>query len=208
MVDDRVLLDAGAPLLPHMHKLGIDPCAIEAIFLTHFHGDHTLGLPPFVLYRIFNHATTLTILGPDGIEDRLEALWKVSWGGDWDRVMRAQFKVRYRTARPSGSAAGLRYQSIKLDHGSSGSWGYRLHVDGRILAYSGDTEDTAPLERLVKGADVAIIEATAPGEVFSHMSWEAAGALKKRHPDTRFLFNHVYTGTMRGAVRDLQVIEA
>src|SRR2546421_2898387 len=42
-----LLLDAGAPLLPHMHRLGIDPGAIEAVFLTHFHGDHVLGLPPF-----------------------------------------------------------------------------------------------------------------------------------------------------------------
>jgi len=207
VVDGRLLLDAGAPLLPHMHRLGIDPWAIEAVFLTHFHGDHTLGLPPFVLYRIFNRSRPLTIVGPEGLEERLEALWRVSWGGDWDRVMRAQFKVSYREARQSGSAAGLRYQSVKLDHGTSGSRGYRLHVDGKILAYSGDTEDTAPLERLVKGADVAIVEATGPGEVFSHMSWEAAGALRRRHPDTRFLFNHLYTGTFRGAVKDLQVIE-
>jgi ribonuclease BN (tRNA processing enzyme) len=207
VVDGRVLLDAGAPLLPHMRKLGIDPFAIEVVFLSHFHGDHTLGLPPFVLYRLFNKSRPLTFIGPDGMEDRLEALWKVSWGADWDRVMRPQFKVSYRTARSSGSAAGIRYESVKLDHGSSGSWGYRLHLDGKILAYTGDTEDTAPLDRLVKGADVAIVEATGPGDVFSHMSWEQATALRKRHRGTRFLFNHLYTGTLPGAVKDLQVVQ-
>ena len=56
-------------------------------------------------------------------------------------------------------------------------------------------------------ADVAIIEATGPGDVFSHMSWAAAAALKKRHPGTRFLFNHLYSGTVRGAAKDLQVVE-
>jgi hypothetical protein len=59
----------------------------------------------------------------------------------------------------------------------------------------------------VEGADLAIVEATGPGDVFSHMSWEAATALKKRHPKTRFMFNHLYAGTVPGAVRDLQVIE-
>ena len=206
-VDGRLLLDGGAPLLPHLHRLGIDPGAIEVVFLTHYHGDHTLGLPPFVLDRVFNAHRRLVFVGPDGLEDRLEALWRVAWGPDWDRVMRPQFKVAYRVARPSGTVAGYQYESIKLDHGSSGSTGYRIHVDGKVLAYSGDTEATPPLDVLIEGADVAIVEATGPGDVFSHMSWEAAAALRKRHKSTRFFFNHVYSGTVPGAAKDLQVIE-
>jgi len=202
-----VLLDGGAPLLPHMHRLGLDPGAIEVVFITHFHGDHTLGLPPFVLHRVFVDRRPLTFVGPSGIEDHLEGLWEVSWGPDWKRVMRPQFKVKYVTAKPSGSAARVAYETVRLDHGTMGSNGYRLHVNGKVVAYSGDTEPTAPLDRLVDGADVAIVEATGPGDIFSHMSWEAATGLRKRHPGTRFLFNHLYSGTVTGAVKDLQVID-
>jgi ribonuclease BN (tRNA processing enzyme) len=208
VVDGRVLLDAGAPLLPHMHKVGIDPIDIEVVFLTHFHGDHTLGLPTFVLHRIFvDKPRTITFVGPDGIADRLEALFEVSWGVDWKPVMLPRFKAKYVTARPSGQVAGYRYQTVKLDHGTTGCNGYRIHFGDLVLAYSGDTEPTAPLDRLVDGADVAIVEATGPGDVFSHMSWEAAAALKKRHPKTRFIFNHLYSGSVNGAAKDLQVLE-
>jgi ribonuclease BN (tRNA processing enzyme) len=207
VVDGRVLLDGGAPLLPHMHRLGVDPGAIEVVFLTHFHGDHTLGLPPFVLHRVFVDRRPLTFVGPAGTAEFLERLWEVSWGPDWKRVMKPQFKARYVDAKASGTVAGVRYQTVKLDHGTMGSNGYRIHIDGKVVAYSGDTEPTAPLEKLVDGADVAIVEATGPGDVFSHMSWENAARLRKRHPDTRFLFNHVYSGTTTGAVKDLQVIE-
>ena len=206
-MDGRVLLDGGAPLLPHMHRLGFDPGDIQVVFLTHFHGDHTLGLPPFVLHRVFVDRRPLTFVGPPGVADFLEKLWEGSWGPDWKRVMRPQFKVKYVTARGSGTAVGVRYESVKLDHGTMGSIGYRIHVNGKVVAYSGDTEATAPLDRLVDGADVAIVEATGPGDVFSHTSWEAATKLRKRHPDTRFLFNHLYSGTVTGAVKDLQVIE-
>lgn len=206
-VNGRLLLDGGAPLLPHLSRVGIDPGAIDVVFLTHFHGDHTLGLPTFVLHRVFVNRRRLTFVGPAGLADRLEALWQAAWGPDWAAVMRPQFKVTYKEARPSGTVAGFKYETIRLDHGSGGSNGYRIHVEGKILAYSGDTESTAPLDRLVEGADVAIVEATGPGAVFSHMSWEAAAALKKRHPSTRFLFNHVYAGTVPGAVKDLQVLE-
>jgi ribonuclease BN (tRNA processing enzyme) len=207
VVNGRLLLDGGAPLLPHMHRCGIDPGAIEAVFLTHFHGDHTLGLPPFVLHRVFVDQRPLTIVGPEGVEARMEALFEVSWGQDWQGAMRSRFNVTYQPAEPEGMAAGYKYESIKLDHGTSGSRGYRIHVDSKILAYSGDTEPTAPLDKLVEGADVAIVEATGPGDVFSHMSWEAAGELKARHPTTRFIFNHLYSGTVDGAVADLQVVD-
>jgi ribonuclease BN (tRNA processing enzyme) len=207
VVDGRVLLDGGAPLLPHMHRLGVDPGDIEAVFLTHFHGDHTLGLPPFVLHRVFVDRRPLTFVGPAGTGDFLERLWEVSWGPDWKRVMKPQFKARYVDAKATGAVAGVRYQTVKLDHGTMGSNGYRIHINGKVVAYSGDTEPTAPLDKLVEGADVAIVEATGPGDVFSHMSWENAARLRKRHPDTRFLFNHVYSGTTTGAVKDLQVIE-
>jgi ribonuclease BN (tRNA processing enzyme) len=190
-----------------MHRCGVDPGAIDVVFLTHFHGDHTLGLPPFVLHRVFVDQRPITFVGPDGIEAKMEALFEVSWGQDWQMAMRDRFKVTYQSAQPSGSAAGYRYESIKLDHGTSGSNGYRIWIDDRILAYSGDTEATAPLDELVDGADVAIVEATGPGDVFSHMSWEAAADLKKRHPKTRFLFNHLYSGTVDGAVTDLEVVE-
>src|SRR5438309_972368 len=106
VVDGRLLLDGGAPLLPHMHRCGVDPGAIEAVFLTHFHGDHTLGLPPFVLHRVFVDRRPITFIGPSGVEQHLEKLWEVSWGPDWNRVMRPQFKVKYVTARSSGTVAG------------------------------------------------------------------------------------------------------
>jgi ribonuclease BN (tRNA processing enzyme) len=207
VIDGRVLLDGGAPLLPHMHRLGVDPGNIEVVFLTHFHGDHTLGLPPFVLHRVFVDRRPLTFVGPSGTGEFLERLWEVSWGPDWKRVMKPQFKARYVDAKASGTVAGVRYQTVRLDHGTMGSNGYRIHIDGKVVAYSGDTEPTAPLDKLVEGADVAIVEATGPGDVFSHMSWENAARLRKRHPDTRFLFNHVYSGTTTGAVKDLEVIE-
>jgi len=63
------------------------------------------------------------------------------------------------------------------------------------------------LERLVEGADVAIVEATSPGEPFSHLGWEQARALAARHPGTRFFWVHIFEGTLDGAATDLQVVD-
>jgi ribonuclease BN (tRNA processing enzyme) len=92
-----------------MSRVGVDAGAINAVFLTHFHGDHTLGLPTFILHRIFVDPRPITFIGPAGLEERLEALWEVSWGADWTRVMRPKFKVTYKVAEAKGRAAGYRY---------------------------------------------------------------------------------------------------
>jgi ribonuclease BN (tRNA processing enzyme) len=207
VVDGRLLLDAGAPLLPHMHRLGIDPGAIEVLFLTHFHGDHVLGLPTFMLYRGFRTTGPLAVLGPPGVERRMEQLFELAWGESWPEYREA-IGLTYHEAQPSGEVAGVRYETVKLDHGEMDCRGYRIHLDGRVLAYAGDSAATPPLDELVRGADVAITEATSPGETKVHTSWDQAQALAARHPNTRFLFNHVFAGTTPGAVEDLAVIDA
>jgi ribonuclease BN (tRNA processing enzyme) len=207
VVDGRILLDGGAPLLPHLHRTGIDPCAIDVVFLTHLHGDHLLGLPPFVLYRAFNPSgRPLSIVSPPGGEGTLEELCRLAWGQAWGEH-RDQAQLVYAEAREYGEVAGVPYRTVKLDHGDMDCRGYRLEVGGQVLAYAGDTMATPPLDELVEGADVAITEATAPGQVPSHTSWEQAAALAGKHPRTRFLFNHVYQGDVEGAAHDLEALD-
>jgi ribonuclease BN (tRNA processing enzyme) len=205
VVNGRLLLDGGAPLLPHMHRLGIDPGAIEALFLTHFHGDHVLGLPTFLLYRAFVPSAPLAVVGPD-VEERLERLLFVAWGDEWPEY-RDRAGLTYHEASAAGEVAGVHYETVKLVHGHQDCRGYRLHLDGRILAYAGDTTASPPLDELVRGAAVAITEATGPDGAGGHTSWDEAHALAARHPDTRFLFNHVFAGTTPGAAQDLAVVE-
>lgn len=205
VVDRRLLMDAGAPLLPHLHRLGIDPSGIDALLITHFHGDHILGLPPFLLHRAFVNPRALAILGPPGVAERIEALQDLCWGEDWPEF-KERAQISYHVAERAGEVAGVPYETVRLRHGDRHVTGYRLRLNGKLLAYSGDTEATSELDELVEGADVAVVEATAPGAANSHMSWEQAAELRERHPQTRFLFNHVYAGDLPGGVGDLQVV--
>lgn len=206
VVDGRILLDAGAPLLRHMHRVGIDPHGIEVIFLSHFHGDHVLGLPTYFLYRGLRSDRPLLVVGPPGVNERLEKLCGLVWGEDWAEF-RDRIELRFQEAGPSGEAAGVRYETVRLDHGTQDCRGYRLHLEGRVLAYAGDTTVTPPLDELVDGADVVITEATSPQPSSVHTSWEEAADLAARHPGTRFLFNHVFAGRPPMAVEDLQVLD-
>src|SRR5215510_8676273 len=74
----RVLLDCGASSLIAMKKQGVLPATIEAILVTHLHGDHFAGIPFFILDAQFSkREAPLVIAGPPGLRARLKAAMEV-----------------------------------------------------------------------------------------------------------------------------------
>ena len=52
-----VLLDCGATSLSALKHLRLDPGAVEAVFVSHLHGDHFGGLPFLILDGQFSRRT-------------------------------------------------------------------------------------------------------------------------------------------------------
>lgn len=168
------LIDCGATSLVALKRAGVDLKAIDAILVTHFHGDHFAGLPFFLLDAQFSRRSRpLVIAGPAGIEARLA------------QAMEALFENSSSTARTFDLsiltlAPGQRYdigaiavEAFPVVHGASGGpfHAYRIDAEGRIIAYSGDTEWTETLIPAAQNADLFIAEAyTFDKAVKNHLS--------------------------------------
>ena len=85
------LLDCGATALVAMRRFAIDPGRINAIFLSHLHGDHFAGVLFLLLEQHFiaQRDRPLLIAGPVGTEGRVMAAStcsfqvQPSWRGDF-----------------------------------------------------------------------------------------------------------------------------
>src|SRR5262245_54824193 len=68
-----VLLDCGASTLTSLKRHGLDATAIDAVLLSHLHGDHFAGLPYLFLQYRFDtpRRRPLHIAGPPGTADRV-----------------------------------------------------------------------------------------------------------------------------------------
>jgi ribonuclease Z len=65
--DENILIDCGEGTQRQFRKAGINPCKLTKILITHWHGDHILGIPGLLqTLALNNYSKTLQIYGPRG----------------------------------------------------------------------------------------------------------------------------------------------
>jgi ribonuclease BN (tRNA processing enzyme) len=157
----QLLIDCGASSLVAMRRFGVDPLAIDAVVLSHLHGDHFGGVPFLILDGQFTRRTRpLVVVGPPGVEARVREAMEVFFPGS--SQIERRFDVRYaeladRVTLPVGSVSVTPFGVVH----ASGAPPFALRVagDGKTVAYSGDTEWTESLIDAARGADLFIAEA-------------------------------------------------
>lgn len=74
---ENILMDCGEGTQRQMRIAGIKPAKITRVLLTHWHGDHVLGLPGLMSSMgADNPETKLKIYGPVGTKKYLEHVWQ------------------------------------------------------------------------------------------------------------------------------------
>jgi ribonuclease BN (tRNA processing enzyme) len=156
------LIDCGASSLPALKRLGISRNDIDLILITHFHGDHFAGLPFLLLDAQFSRRSRpLVIAGPQGIEQKLPAVMEALF--EHSSKTKQKFDLAVVTLKPeeTHSFSAVKVTPYPVVHGESGGpfLGYRVEAEGRVIAYSADTEWTETLIPLARDADLFIAEA-------------------------------------------------
>ena len=72
---ETMLFDCGEGTQRQLIYAKISPMKISKIFITHYHGDHILGIPGLLQSMNFRgRETKLTIYGPRGLDNLREAI--------------------------------------------------------------------------------------------------------------------------------------
>jgi ribonuclease BN (tRNA processing enzyme) len=156
------LIDCGASSLPALKRLAIARDDIDLILITHFHGDHFAGLPFLLLDAQFTRRTRpLVIAGPEGIAKRLAQLMEALFQNSSKTQQRFDLSVVALKPLEMRSFGAVDVTPYPVVHGESGGphLAYRVETEGRVIAYSADTEWTETLIPAARDADLFIAEA-------------------------------------------------
>jgi ribonuclease BN (tRNA processing enzyme) len=163
---ETLVFDLGSGAVRGMLQAEIDPFAVDRIFFTHFHPDHTVDAVP-LLFAI-NHGSReqrkrpLRVSGPEPFVEFWASLMKV-WGqwmaGDYATLLselprECPSPIELAGCHLSWAPAEHRHESIA----------YRLDAESGAFVYTGDTEYSEAVVELARDADTLLIECAFPDD--------------------------------------------
>ena len=169
----RLLFDAGRGVPIRLWQLRVPMGTIDALFITHYHSDHTSGIPDVWLTGwlapAFGRRTgPFRVFGPPGAKDLMDGLQK---------AYALDIKIRHEDeGLPLSGVAvethefdqdgvvyekdGVKVIAFTVDHGDviKPAVGYRIEYQGHAAVISGDTRYSENVVKYGTGADVLIHE--------------------------------------------------
>lgn len=153
-----LLLDCGGSSLPAITRT-LDPGRIDAVAVTHLHGDHFGGIPFLLDEQKWNgRRRPIIIGGPPSLEQRVRQV-AAGYGMDLAGLpYELSFVVLGPLERTLGPAM---IGALPVRHSPDAEpHGLRVRMEGKLIAYSGDALWGPELAAVADGADLFICECT------------------------------------------------
>lgn len=191
--DHHLLLDCGNGSVANLLD-AVDPATLDAVIISHLHPDHFVDLYG-LHYALKFHpdgGRVVDVYAPEGAADLFASLLL----GDTADSFRHHLPVTVVAAGQTHDFGPFHVELFDAYHVLE-TVASRVTVDGRVVAYTGDSAMSPALEACAADADLLICDSTwvsrdGPFPEGVHMTGTDAGQLAVRAGVERLLVTHVF----------------
>jgi ribonuclease Z len=191
---ETLLFDCGRGATQRLYQMKMPFEAVDAVFLTHLHSDHIVGLPDLWLTGwIMGRKVPLRVWGPAGTGQMMRHLEEAY---SFDIHMRRDVDERLPPQGVEVQAkdieqgvvyqnGGVKVTAFTVDHGLlKPALGYRIDYAGHSAVLSGDTRYSENLIRFAQGTDLLVHEVLDPeayGTLVNSLTPEQRARIVEHH---------------------------
>ncbi|CAN5880523.1 MBL fold metallo-hydrolase [soil metagenome] len=194
--EETLVFDLGSGAVRGMLHAGLDPFAVDRIFFTHFHPDHTVDVVPLLFAMNYGsdepRTRPLYVAGPEPFEGFWGKILNV-WGEWMEGKYRLDVSELPHECPAPVDLSGCRISWAPAEHRPE-SIAYRLEADGQAFVYTGDTEYSESVVELARDAHTMLIECAFPDEnpVPGHLTPESVARMASEAGVQRVVLTHIY----------------
>ncbi len=157
-----ILFDCGYQIPERLWQYPKTYKNIDAIYLTHLHGDHTMGLPAlFIRFFEEGRKKKLTIFGPKGTKENVMKMCGLAYASI-AKKLKYKIEIKEIKSGQSFSYKKVRFSCAHSFH-SRLNLGIRASLPrGKSFAISGDGDLTEGTKKLFQGTDLLLHEVFSP----------------------------------------------
>jgi len=195
----NLCFDFGRGAVDQLLKIGVHVNQIDAVFISHWHGDHINDLIALLQVTISPPADhglwpvrqkPLKIFGPASTSENIKKIVDII--GENPELKNLEIKELSASERIEIDKTKV--SSFLAKHNLDiKAFCYRLESENKIFAYSGDSVESEGLAKAIANADLAIVEAAWPDEVNpqTHFTGTRAGKFAAENGVKKLVITHI-----------------
>ena len=169
--DQKLMVDVGRGATIRLYQLKVPLSKIDVVLFTHYHSDHTVGMPDLLLTgwlppAFARRTQPMHVIGPPGAKTLMSGLSEAYAGDIKGREQEQHLPVAGVAAEVEEFTqdgvvydhSGVKVTAFTVEHGIKPAVGYRIDYDERSVVLSGDTNFSENLIKHAIGADLMIHE--------------------------------------------------
>ena len=201
IINKEMMFDMPNGSIKKLHKMQIDVNNINKVLISHFHADHSMDIPFFLLEKNLyvnsqNNEETIFV-GPKGLNKHIDSLLNVAYSTiDWNSI---QKNIKYKIIELDDKFNNIELdkyniRSLPVEHSQSElCLGYLIDDGQATVAFTGDSKLCKNIETLVKMSKVCFADMSSEESLATHMGLKDIEYLKNLNKEKQCEVYPVHT---------------
>ena len=210
LIDDKLLVDMGNGITKTIVQEGDRLEDIEAILITHLHGDHFADIPFFMVNRMrMENVKKIKIYCPKDTQRRIKELCGLYFGEDAknhveEKLEKAKIEfVEFENMDRVEVIEGYFVTSYLVSHADCvPSYGFVVEHEGKKIGFSGDSKVCDGVNKIVEESDVSVLDTCLLVGEEPHMGFYDVYGFAKKYPKKIFISTHLRNQTRKFALEN------